>query len=241
MSGFSSGRFIYNQAPAFDLFGQRRYGTIFADPAWQFSTWSSKGRGRSPDWIEREEAMPLFDVEESVSEEKHYPTMPTHEICALPVGDIAADNCALYLWGTLNMLEDALQVVRAWGFTPKTARIWIKTRVGGFDPALTLDQNFPMGTGYIVRGNPEILLIATRGKPAFRYKPRALIIAPRREHSRKPDIVRRDIERASPGPRIELFARTVPSTWDGWGNQPDRFDAPPTPVMGERPTEDACL
>lgn len=238
MSGFASGRFVYgDQAPEFDLFGNRRYGTVLADPPWRFDTYSDKGRGRSADWIEREEALPLLGVEESVSAEKHYPTMPTADICALPVGDIAADDCALYLWGTLNMLPDALAVVSAWGFTHKTARIWAKTAVAGFDPARTLEQNFPMGTGYIVRGNPEILLIATRGKPRFAVKPRALIIAPRREHSRKPDCVRRDIERASPGPRIELFARQAAPGWSSWGNQTDRFDAPANPAMGERQHE----
>ena len=221
-AGFASGVFVYgDQAPKFDLFGQRRYGTVYADPPWRFETYSEKGRGRSADFVERQEALPLLDVEESVSAEKHYPTMPTADICALPVGDIADDDCALYLWGTLSMLEDALRVGRAWGFTYKTARIWAKLRTTGFDCLLTLEQNFPMGTGYIVRGNPEILLIATRGKPAFAHKARALIVSPRREHSRKPDIVVRDIERASPGPRIELFCRKpAPGCWARW-RKPD--------------------
>jgi N6-adenosine-specific RNA methylase IME4 len=49
-------------------------------------------------------------------------------------------------------------------------------------------------------------------------------VAPRREHSRKPDEVRDRIERLLPGPRIELFARTTSPGWDSWGDQTSLFD-----------------
>lgn len=202
------------------------YGAIYADPPWRFETRSSKGRGRSPDWIDRSAPLPLLGVApEAGGAPKHYATLDTNAICDLDAGRFAARDCVLYLWAVLNMLDDAMRVGRAWGFAHRTARIWVKTRVAGFDPALTLDQNFPMGTGYIVRGNPEALLVFVRGEPRFRCAPRALVIAPRREHSRKPDIVRHDIERQVAGPYLELFARQSAPGWDCWGNQLDRFGA----------------
>lgn len=206
-----------------DLFGNRLYGAILADPPWHFSTYSDKGRGRSPDFVERQEAMPLLGVEGSASEAKHYQTMTTQQICRLRISDLAAANCVLFMWGVFNMLPEALRVGQAWGFKFLSSRVWVKTRVDGFDPALTLDQNFPMGTGYVARGNPEPLLIFKRGTPRFHGAPRALIIEPRREHSRKPDIVRTDIERQVDGPYLELFARTSAKGWDVAGDQVNKF------------------
>ncbi len=206
------------------LTGRPHYGAVLADPPWEFDTYSEKGRGRSPNWIERTPALPLLGVEEEVSEARHYETMRTEDICALDVGQRESPHCVLYLWATFPMLPDAMRVGQAWGFRYCTTRIWAKTRKGGFDPSLTLDQNFPFGTGYVARGNPEPLLIFTRGQPKFRTPvPRALIIAPRREHSRKPDCVRRDIERQVEGPYLEMFARQRAPGWTSWGNQVDRF------------------
>lgn len=228
-----------------DLFGQPcGYGAVLGDPAWRFDTYSDKGRGRSPDFRGGSGALPLLGVEASIEEaEKHYPTMPTDEICALPVGALTARDCVLYLWATLNMLPDALRVGASWGFKFATSRIWVKTRVAGFDPALTLDQNFPMGTGYIARGNPEPLLIFTKGSPRFNLNavPRALIIAPRREHSRKPDGVHAEIERQTDGPYLELFARSTVPGWDCWGNQLDRFESSASAGHAPAPQLQPCL
>lgn len=209
------------------LAGDGGYGAVYADPPWRFATHSRKGRGRSPDGADYMAPAPLLDDAGGYDEDvNHYPTMTLDEICALEVGPLAHRDSVLYLWAVFNMLPEAIRVGEAWGFKPNTARVWVKTRKHGFDPSLTLDQNFPMGTGYIARGNPELLLIMTRGEPQFLGQaPRALIIAPRREHSRKPDIVRRDIERQVSGPWLELFARQARPGWDCWGNQVERFDA----------------
>lgn len=195
----------------FDLIAPT-YGAIYADPAWRFETRSFRGRSRSPDDDRR-----MIDGQ-------GYHTMPTPAICALPVAMHAAKHCALFLWAIGSMMPDALAVIDAWGFTYKTFRVWAKTREAGFAPELTLEQNFPMGTGYIVRGNAELLLIATKGAPRFRCKSiRSIIFAPRREHSRKPDQARTDIERMVVGPYLELNARTVPPGWDAWGDQLETF------------------
>ena len=69
---------------------------IMADPPWEFQTYSAKGAGKSAS--------------------AQYRTMTTEEICALPVGDLAAKNCMLWLWATAPRLPDALKVIKAWGF-----------------------------------------------------------------------------------------------------------------------------
>lgn len=227
MNPLGAGQFIFAPGVQADmLFGLSGYACLYADPPWQFATYSAKGRGRSPDNIERTEALPLFDVDaEEAEEHKHYPTMPTDEICALNVAPLAAQHSVLYLWATTSMISDAMRVVDAWGFKHATTRVWIKTLKDGYDPARSPEHNYPMGTGYIARGNPELLLICTRGKPKFKRPVHSLIIAPRRDHSRKPDQVRADIERQVAGPYLELFARTQPPGWSVWGNQVERFEA----------------
>lgn len=203
--GLRSGSFVAGRQAGAQgdlLTGTSHYGAIYADPPWRFETYSDKGQDRAP----------------------AYGTLTVEEICALPVGALAAPDSALFLWAVLNMIPEAIAVGEAWGFHLKTARVWAKTRVGGFCPKLSLDQNFPMGTGYIVRGNPELLLIFTRGEPRFRSRStRALIIAARREHSRKPPRVRADIEQMVAGPYLELFARETARGWDAWGDQVGAF------------------
>lgn len=204
--------------------GRPNYGAVLADPAWRFETYGAGGMDRSPDGVSETPAMPLFGIDAERTAEHHYPTMSTDEICALDVGQRESPHCVLYLWATFPMIEHGLRVMSAWGFRYAAARVWVKTRVSGFDPFLTLEQNFPMGTGYITRGNPEPLLIGVRGKPEWQAPPRALMIAPRREHSRKPDFVRDEIDRQLAGPKLEMFSRRPPSgNWDVWGNQTDRF------------------
>jgi N6-adenosine-specific RNA methylase IME4 len=139
---------------------------------------------------------------------EHYPTMLTAEICALPVGDVATADAVLFLWTTNPHLPDALQVLGAWGFMYKTNIVWVKDKAG---------------LGFFVRGQHELLIIATRGDfpaPLPAARPPSVITAARREHSRKPDEVYELIERMYPSlPKIELFARHARPGWDTWGNQ----------------------
>ena len=204
---------------------QGPFGAILADPPWRFKTFSPKGRDRCPD-------APLKRAESRQNRpERHYATMPLADIKRLPVGDIAARDCVLFLWATDPMLPQAFEVGAAWGFTYKTvAFYWAKLRREGSvrhllhdDPAHKL---FPMGTGYWTRPNPEQCLLFTRGKPKrVSAAVRKLIIAQRREHSRKPDEAAQRIEQLVDGPYCELFARQQRPGWSAWGNQTDRFQA----------------
>ncbi len=181
---------------------RNHYGVIYADPPWTFKTYSRKGKGRSA--------------------EAHYDCMSLQQIKGLPVLDWAAPNCVLLLWTTDPMLDEALRIIKYhWGFTYKTTGfIWAKIGSVITTPGVTKAQNWPIGTGYWTRSNPEICLLATRGKPKRLSKSvRKLIVAPRREHSRKPDEAYERIEALCAGPYLELFARFPRPGWDSWGNE----------------------
>lgn len=178
---------------------RKKYGVIYADPPWSFKTWSAKGTGRG-----------------AVS---HYDCMSFSTLAALPVSELAADDCALFLWAVDPMLDKALELIQAWGFQYKTVGFyWVKQNMKS--------DGFFTGLGYWTRANPEQCLLATKGKPIrlARDVPR-LIVAPRREHSRKPDQVRGRIERLVGGPYLELFVRETHPGWDGWGDQIGLFDS----------------
>jgi N6-adenosine-specific RNA methylase IME4 len=141
------------------------YQAIYADPPWRFATYSEKGKGRSA--------------------EAHYDCMTLPEIKGLPVASWAAADTALFLWSTDPMLRHALDVIDAWGFTYKTvAFYWVKLNKGRGGIFLT-PRDFFTGMGFWTRANPELCLLATRGKPRRRGTDVAkLLIAARREHSR---------------------------------------------------------
>src|ERR1017187_320133 len=178
-----------------------KFGAILADPPWRFKTYSKKGRNRCPDWKPFEG-----------SPSRHYETMGIDDIRALPVQNLADDDCCLFLWFSWPMLADALCVIDSWGFKYKTcAFAWIK---------LTADGHPAMGSGYWTRANSEACLLATRGKPRrINADVRQAILEPRREHSRKPDCVHERIERLVRGPYLELFARQQRPNWTVWGNE----------------------
>jgi N6-adenosine-specific RNA methylase IME4 len=180
----------------------RRYRAIYADPPWSFRNWSAKGTGRN-----------------AVS---HYDCLDFSALAALPVSDLAADDCALFLWATDPLLPRAIELIEAWGFDYKTVAFhWVK-----LNSAAKHGADFFTGLGYWTRANPEQCLLATRGKPSRQAKDvRRLIVEKRREHSRKPDCVRERIERLVKGPYLELFARETKPGWDCWGNQAGLFDA----------------
>ena len=140
--------------------------------------------------------------------------MKLEDICNLPVGDLAADNCILFLWVTFPKLLESFEVIKAWGFEYKTvAFVWIKQTV-------TKDKWFT-GLGWWTRANAEICLLATRGNPVrFSKGVHQLIVSPVEEHSKKPDETRdRIIKLAGDLPRVELFARQKTNGWDIWGNE----------------------
>ncbi len=180
----------------------KHYRVIYADPPWTFATYSRKGKGRSA--------------------EAYYDCMSLADIAALPVAEWAADDCALLLWTTDPLLPTALEVIRAWGFVYKTVGFyWAKLNKFA-DPAVYGDASFFTGLGFWTRANPEMCLLATRGKPHRRRADvRKLIVSPRREHSRKPDEAYARIEALCEGPYLEMFARSARPGWDAWGIEAD--------------------
>ncbi|QEX18519.1 DNA methyltransferase [Hypericibacter terrae] len=185
---------------------RHRYRVILADPPWRFETRSHRGQGKGAS--------------------QHYDTMATPEIMALPVTDLAADDCTLLMWGCWPHLPDALRVIEAWGFTYKTCGfVWVKQNRSAATLWADLDKLF-MGLGYGTRGNSEFCLRASRGAPKVKPGSRdveQLILAPLREHSRKPDEQYQRIERLYDGPYLEMFARARREGWDAWGNQVGKF------------------
>jgi N6-adenosine-specific RNA methylase IME4 len=197
-------------APApFEALRAHYYGAILADPPWRFRTYSEKGRSRAPDRKPFKGAAAL-----------HYDTMAIEDIRALPVGSLAADDCALFLWATWPFLFDALSVLPAWKFKYTTcAFAWTKAHAGQIE-MFRDDFDGQVGLGYWTRSNTEFCLLATRGEPKrLNADVRQAIIEPRREHSRKPDCVYGRIERLVAGPYIDLFARQRRTGWNCWGDQ----------------------
>lgn len=146
------------------------------------------------------------------STDNHYRTMTPDDIAALPVRDLAADAAHLHLWTTNAFLFDCPQIMEAWGFTYKSCFVWVKPQ---------------MGIGNYWRVSHEYLLLGVRGDLTF--LDRSLMSwgqFDRTRHSAKPHEVRKLVELASPGPRLELFGRGVPDGWTVWGNEipKDMFD-----------------
>jgi N6-adenosine-specific RNA methylase IME4/ParB-like chromosome segregation protein Spo0J len=155
-----------------------------------------------------------FTQFESRAIESHYPTMTFEELSALPVPSIAADDCVLFMWAPSCKLEEALRLIADWGFTYRSCAVWVKCR---------------LSFGYYFRNEHELLLLSTKGSPPTPWpenRPPSVIVAPRTQHSKKPDLVYEVLERMYPGLRkIELFARECRKGWAVWGNQ-----VPPAPV-----------
>lgn len=170
---------------------------IMCDPPWSFATRSDKGRGRSAD--------------------RHYDCTPLEWIEGLPVSMLAADNCLLWLWATNPMLPQALDVLRAWGFTFSTAGHWAKRTKTG---------KLAFGTGYVLRCAGEPFLIGKRGSPKVEARNvRSVIEGPVREHSRKPDEAFDAAARLISGPKIEVFSRESRPGWHTWGDQTGMLDS----------------
>lgn len=193
-----------------------KYGAILADPPWTFQAWYAGG------WRTREDGTRYHSA--ASPRAARYDTMSTEDIAAMPVGEIAADDCVLFLWGCWPMLPQALQVIEGWGFNYKSCGfVWTKANVRQID-MFRDDADPDMLLGYWTRANTEFCLIGTRGKPKRQAADvRQAIIAPRREHSRKPDGIHERIERLVAGPYLELFARQQRPGWDVWGNETTKF------------------
>jgi N6-adenosine-specific RNA methylase IME4 len=168
----------------------KRYGVIVADPEWRFEPYSREtGMDRAAD--------------------NHYPTSTTEVIAARPVQDIAAADCALFLWATAPMLREGIRVLEAWGFEYRSHAVWDKIHIG---------------TGFWFRNRHELLLLGIKGDipcPAMGEQFASVFTIARKEHSAKPEQFLELVEQYFPHlPKIELNRRgPARPGWDAWGNE----------------------
>jgi N6-adenosine-specific RNA methylase IME4 len=183
-------------ADLLEKFGGSRFGTILADPPWQFENRTGK----------------MAPEHKRLS---RYGTLELDEILGLPVRSLVGETAHLYLWVPNALLLEGLKVMEAWGFKYKTNIIWHKVgKDGGPDGR---------GVGFYFRNVTEMILFGVRGKNARTLAPGRrqvdFLATQKREHSRKPDELYEIIEACSPGPHLELFARGRRENWTVWGNQ----------------------
>lgn len=186
--------------------GQAR--VIAADPPWRFKSNSLAKPGRNA--------------------ARHYACMDAAAIKALPVEELAAPQAALMLWitGPFLAIGAHLPVMAAWGFKPSgMAFVWIKLNPKAAS-LFFLSTDLAMGGGFTTRKNAEFCLIGKRGRSVRESASvHEVIIAPRRQHSRKPDEFYDRVERYTGGPYVELFARQPRPNWMAWGNEVGKFGA----------------
>lgn len=177
----------------------KKFRTILADPPWQFANRTGK----------------MAPEHRRLS---RYQTLSLSAICGIPVR-VAVDHPAhLYLWVPNALLNEGLEVMKAWGFTYKTNIIWHKIRKDGGPDG--------RGVGFYFRNTTEIVLFGIRGSIRTLKPGRTqvnIIRSQKQEHSRKPEELYKIIEACSPGPYLELFARGKRNGWDAWGNQAGNY------------------
>ena len=187
------------------------YATIVADPPWSYPE-GFPTQSRTPGkWIGDVTHAPL-----------PYSGMDLAAIKAMPVADLAAKDCRLFLWTTNRYLPNAFDVMACWGFRYKQALVWHKR-----------DGN--MG-GSVAPNSAEFLLVGVKGSPPVVAKAAASVIttAAPKQHSRKPDAFLDLVEQVSPGPYLELFCRRPRFGWDTWGKGYEVGEARRAPGPGRR-------
>lgn len=179
-----------------------RYRAIMADPPWSFKTYSNRDQGTVP----HRGAEP-------------YKSMTHEDLLAMPVSEIAANDCLLHMWVISSHVDQALALGAAWGFTFKSLGFnWVKTQKHS-------PEKPKMGMGKWLRQDAEIGLLFARGKPKRAYAGVSqTILEPAREHSRKPDTAMDRFEQLVDGPYVELFSRSTRTGWDSMGDQKGLFD-----------------
>lgn len=174
-----------------------QFGLVLADCPWRFVSWDGVS------------AVPTSAADP-------YPTMSLEDLKAMPMDFTGAADCVCVLWATAPCLPQALEVLTAWGFAYKTAGAWAKQSSTG--------RKWAFGTGHIFRSAAEFYVVGMRGSPRLRSKSvRNLIVAPIREHSRKPEQMHEMCERLFDGPYLELFGRQQRPNWTVVGNESTKF------------------
>lgn len=167
-----------------------KYNIIYADPPWAYYEGGYK------------------------NQTQHYDSLTIEELKQMPLDDIAADNCILFLWVTFPILDQVFDLVKWWGFSYSTVGfVWVKKNKAA--------DSYFFGLGNWTRSNAELCLIATKGSVERQDGSISQIIeSPIEEHSKKPDIVRdKIVQLVGDLPRIELFARQKTNGWEVWGNE----------------------
>jgi len=177
-----------------------KYGIIYMDPPWDYKTQS------------------ILDTREKyngVSNSKdHYPTMSQSELKKLPINDMMEENALLFMWATGPLLKKAIRLGTSWGLDYATIGfVWDKQQIN---------------PGFYTMSQVELCLIFKKGvipTPRGSRNVRQFISQERREHSRKPDEVRRRIDEMFPDlKKLEMFARAMPDNdWDAYGNEVKRY------------------
>lgn len=178
-----------------------KFGTVLADPPWQFQNKTGK-------------------IAPEHKRLNRYETMKLDDIVALPVAQVTRPVAHLYLWVPNALLPRGLKVMEAWGFQYKANIVWHKIRKDGGPDG--------RGVGFYFRNTTELILFGTRGKNARTLAPGRsqvnIMRTMKREHSRKPDEQYDIIEACSPGPFLEMFGRGSRDGWVTWGNQADEYE-----------------
>jgi N6-adenosine-specific RNA methylase IME4 len=195
-----------------------RFKVIYADPPWEFKVYSPKGKQRSAD--------------------RHYDCPSLDALKTLPIAPLAADDCALFLWGVWPELPGALELIKTRGFEYKTVGfLWVKTSSGA-QSVVVGGGGLHWGMGHWTRANSEFCLLATKGAPLRLAEDiHQSVVAPVGVHSVKPEEVRRRIGRLLAGPYLDFpdtLAPVVRTAQDGereltmtrWG-----FPPPPSPKL----------
>lgn len=188
-------------AAHFETFiGSRTFKTVLADPPWQFANRTGK----------------MAPEHKRLS---RYSTLDLESIKSIPVGKAVESAGHLYLWVPNALLQEGLEVLKAWGFTYKTNIVWQKVRKDGGPDG--------RGVGFYFRNTTELILFGVRGGLRTLAPGRSqvnVIQSRKREHSRKPDEQYDLIESCSPGPFLELFARGSRPGWTVWGDQSEAYE-----------------
>ena len=182
------------------------YGAILIDPPWPNDNFVEKG------------VVPA-------RADQPYRTMTLAEIAGLPMQSLMGRNCAVFLWTLDNLPEAAGHLAWAWGRPGKPLRVvrsnqfvWVKTCKGD-------STKVRYGLGRWARGGTESVTVLAQGRPPLKKAAMGVIHEPRREHSRKPAVVRTHVEDMVSGPYLEMFAREGAAGWDSWGDETDKFGA----------------
>lgn len=185
-----------------------KYASIVVDPPWDYrNKWL--GRGTDKQYTGKKAGTPRGAA-------ANYQTLSLARLSKLPVADWAADDCHLYLWTTNAFIFAAGELMAAWGFEYKTKLTWMKPGIG---------------MGMFFRNNTEDVLFGVRGRlPTLRKDMPTGYRWPRGRHSEKPAAFYDLVMKASPGPRLDVFARRQRFYWDAWGNEVSSPEGLPTPA-----------